>query len=83
MSVPTVSIHRANDGHNSSDDQWFDAFHFIPGQDESIRWLSRPNQGVLQEACSRDAEKFRITFDVENFQPQQIKVRKAARKFPI
>ena len=57
-----------------TNDLWFDAFNFTPGQDEHIRWLSQPNQQFLKEILSKDAEKFRITFDVENFQADQIKV---------
>ena len=79
MSSQLVTIHRTNA--NSSDststnknDVWFNAFDFAPGQDEHIRWLSRPNQDFLREKHSSDSEKFRITFDVENFQADQIKV---------
>lgn len=57
-----------------TNDLWFDAFNFAPGQDEHIRWLSQPNQQFLKEILSKDAEKFRITFDVENFQADQIKI---------
>lgn len=78
MSSQSVPIHRTNtDGTSSSkkkDDSWFNAFDFAPGQDATIRWLSRPNQQAIQGKYSRDTEKFRITFDVENFKPEQIKV---------
>jgi hypothetical protein len=79
MSSQAVPIHRAN--HNSApssntnkNDTSFDAFNFAPGEDKSIRWLSRPNQQVVQQKYPHDIEKFRITFDAENFQPEQIKV---------
>lgn len=67
MSSQIVPIHRTND-------VWFNAFDYQPGQDENIRWLSRPNLDFIRTKHSNDAEKFRITFDVENFQPEQIKV---------
>ncbi len=84
MTSQIVPIHRtATDSSNTSnkDDIWFNAFNFAPGQDANIRWLSRPNQQLVQERCSHDAEKFRITFDAENFQPEQIKVNKKNEKF--
>ena len=74
MSSQAVPINTNNGHNNNKPENWFDAFNFLPGQDENIRWLSRPNQQFFQETLSRDAEKFRITFDVENFQPDQIKV---------
>lgn len=76
MSTQTIPIHRAASGGTSSDkkDIWFNAFDFAPGQDEHIRWLSRPNQRLITDKHAHDAEKFRITFDVENFKPDQIKV---------
>ena len=78
MSSQSVPIHRTNadgTGPKKKDDSWFNAFDYAPGQDASIRWLSRPNQQVIQGKYNRDTEKFRITFDVENFKPEQIKVR--------
>ncbi|CAF0993297.1 unnamed protein product [Rotaria sp. Silwood1] len=78
MSSQSVPIHRTSNNSvtNSSNknDISFDAFNYAPGQDQHIRWLSRPNQTLAQEKYSHDAEKFRITFDVENFQPEQIKI---------
>jgi hypothetical protein len=79
MSSQAVPIHRASNNpipssNNAKDDTSFDAFNFAPGQDKNIRWLSRPNQQIIQEKYSQDIEKFRITFDAENFQPEQIKV---------
>jgi hypothetical protein len=80
MSSQVVPIRRTNNdsttpnNNNNNNDIWFDAFNFTPGQDKNIRWLSRPNQQLIQEKYSHDAEKFRITFDAENFQPEQIKV---------
>jgi hypothetical protein len=78
MSSQIVPIHRANNNsttnNNYKNDIWFDAFNFAPGQDQNIRWLNRPNHQLVQEKYSHDLEKFRITFDVENFQPEQIKV---------
>ncbi len=78
MSPQNVPIHRTNCESNSSknDDIWFNAFDFAPGQDANIRWLNRPNQQLIEAKYSQDTEKFRITFDVENFQPEQIKVDK-------
>jgi hypothetical protein len=73
MSSQSTNSHQANDSSSTKHDIWFDAFNFMPGQDGNIRWLSRPNQQFLHETSSRDAEKFRITFDVENFQSDQIK----------
>jgi len=82
MSSQVVPIQRTNINSSSSNknDIWFNAFNFAPGQDENIRWLSRPNQQLLQEKYSQDTEKFRITFDVENFQADQIKVNKRNKK---
>jgi hypothetical protein len=75
MSSQAVPIHRANDNSTTNkNDITFDAFNYAPGQDQNIRWLSRPNQQIVQEKYSHDTEKFRITFDAENFQPEQIKV---------
>jgi hypothetical protein len=80
MSSQVIPIHRTNNdltaNNKNKTDIWFDAFNIAPGQDQNIRWLSRPNQHLAQEKYSHDAEKFRITFDVENFQPEQIKVNK-------
>ena len=81
MSSQSVPIHRTNTDANSSkkkDDTWFNPFDFSAGQDANIRWLSRPGQQATQGKYSRDTEKFRITFDAENFKPEQIKV-----NFPI
>lgn len=69
MSTEIVPIQRTNSSSSS-----FDAFNIAPGQDTNIRWLSRPNQQLVQQKYSNGAEKFRITFDAENFQPEQIKV---------
>jgi hypothetical protein len=80
MSSQSVPIHRANNNTTSTssntnkNDISFDAFNFAPGEDKNIRWLSRPNQQIVQQKYSNDIEKFRITFDAENFQPEQIKV---------
>ncbi|CAF0863725.1 unnamed protein product [Rotaria sordida] len=77
MATQTVQIHRTNTNSSSSNkktDVWFNAFDFEPGQDENIRWLSRPNLQLVHDRHSHDAEKFRITFDVENFKPDQIKI---------
>jgi hypothetical protein len=73
-----IPIHRTNTNSSISnnDYKWFNAFDFSSGQDEQIRWLSRPNQQSVQQKYSHDTEKFRITFDVENFQADQIKVNK-------
>jgi len=73
-----IPIHRTNTNSSTSNksDIWFNAFDFASGQDEQIRWLSRPNQQLVQQKYSHDTEKFRITFDVENFKPEQIKVNK-------
>ena len=79
MDLQTVPIHRTNASStttNNKNDIWFNAFDFAPGQDEHIRWLSRPNQQLIHDKYANDIEKCRITFDVENFQPEQIKVRK-------
>jgi HSP20 family molecular chaperone IbpA len=71
-----VPIHRTNtdSSANKKDDIWFNAFDFTSGQDSNVRWLSRPNQQLVQAKYSYDTEKFRITFDVENFQADQIKI---------
>jgi hypothetical protein len=78
MSTQIVPIRRTNNdsavNSNTKNDVWFDAFNFAPGQDHNIRWLSRPNQQLVHDRYSHDGEKFRITFDAENFQPEQIKV---------
>jgi hypothetical protein len=78
MSSQIVPIHRTNIDSTTitthKNDIGFNAFNFTPGQDKDIRWLSRPNQQLVQEKYSHDAEKFRVTFDAENFQPEQIKV---------
>jgi len=76
MSSQAVTIHRTNasSGTNKNDDAWFNAYDFAPGQDANIRWLSRPNQQLTQGKYAHDTEKFRITFDVENFKPEQIKI---------
>ncbi|CAF1090075.1 unnamed protein product [Adineta ricciae] len=80
MSSQVLPIHRADknstngNGNNNKNEIWFDAFNFAPGQDHNIRWLNRPNQQLVQERYPYDIEKFRITFDVENFQPEQIKI---------
>lgn len=78
MSSEVVPIQRTNPSSSTDkkNDTWFNAFNIAPGQDENIRWLSRPNQQLVQQKYSHDAEKFRITFDAENFQPEQIKVEK-------
>jgi hypothetical protein len=70
MASQILPIRRTN-----NDDILFDAFNFAPGQDHNIRWLSRPNQQLVHDKYSHDAQKFRITFDAENFQPDQIKVK--------
>jgi HSP20 family molecular chaperone IbpA len=74
MSSQIVPINRTNSNSSNKNDIWFNAFDFAPGQDEHIRWLSRPNQQSVQNKYSQDTEKFRITFDVENFQAEQIKI---------
>lgn len=80
MPFPSISVHGADEDASSNPDDsekqaaWFDAFNFAPGQDANIRWLSRPGHQFLGQAFVREAEKFRITFDAENFQPDQIKV---------
>lgn len=77
MSTQILPIHRTNNNStNNRNDIEFNAFYFTPGQDKDIRWLSRPNQQLIQQKYSQNAEKFRITFDAENFQPEQIKVKK-------
>lgn len=76
MTSQIVPIQRTNTSTStaSKNDIWFNAFDFNVGQDSHIRWLSRPNQQLVNARHSHDVEKFRITFDVENFQPEQIKV---------
>ncbi|CAF2511443.1 unnamed protein product [Rotaria sp. Silwood2] len=77
MATQVVPIHRTSTNSSSSNNKteiWFNAFDYAPGQDENIRWLSRPNQQLVHERHIDDTEKFRITFDVENFQPDQIKI---------
>lgn len=78
MSTQVLSIHRANNQftppNNDKNGFTFNAFHFGPGEDRFIRWLSRPNQQAVQRKYPANVEKFRITFDAENFQPEQIKV---------
>ncbi|CAF2972202.1 unnamed protein product [Rotaria sp. Silwood2] len=78
MSSQSVPIHRPRNNSLTSssnkNDTSFDAFNYAPGQDQHIRWLSRPSLTLTQEKYFHDAEKFRITFDVENFQPEQIKI---------
>ncbi|UJR08338.1 hypothetical protein I4U23_012609 [Adineta vaga] len=77
MSSQIVPIHRSNQPGSSTDnknDIWFNAFNHAPGDDASIRWLSRPNQQLFKDKYGHDTEKFRITFDVENFKPEQIKI---------
>ena len=80
MLSQTAPIHRTYNDPMTNDkgknDIQFDAFNFTPGQDRNIRWLSRPNQKLTQEKYPHDPEKFRITFDAENFQPEQIKVKR-------
>ncbi|CAF1104993.1 unnamed protein product [Adineta steineri] len=86
MSSQIVPIHRTNAGSNlaaNKSDIWFNAFDFAPGDDSNIRWLSRPNQQLVKDKFSHDTEKFRITFDVENFQPEQIKIYIQNRKLTI
>ena len=85
MSSQNVPIHRTNTDAASSkkkDDSWFNAFDYAPGQDANIRWLSRPNQQAVQGKYSRDTEKFRISFDVENFKAEQIKVHEIFFSYP-
>lgn len=77
MSSQLVPIHRTNASGPATTDKkdiWFNAFDFQPGQDENIRWLSRPNLDIVRDKHTSDSEKFRVTFDVENFQSDQIKV---------
>jgi hypothetical protein len=77
MASQIVPIHRASidlTANNNKTGIRFNAFNFIPEQDKDIRWLSRPNQQLVQQKYSQNAEKFRIQFDAENFQPEQIKV---------
>jgi hypothetical protein len=82
MAPQIVPIHRINAdaSTNRKDDIWFNAFDFSSGQDSTIRWLSRPNQQLVQAKYSYDTEKFRITFDVENFQADQIKVKNCLKQ---
>lgn len=77
MSIQVVPIHSTtnNSTSGSSNNQYqFNAFNFTSGQDQSIRWLSRPNQQIIRDRYDSNSQKFRITFDAENFQPEQIKV---------
>jgi hypothetical protein len=77
MSSQIVPIHRTDASNTTNKaDTWFNAYDHAPGQDANIRWLSRPNQQLVQDKYTYDSEKFRITFDVENFKPEQIKVKK-------
>lgn len=71
MSIQVLPIYRTINNYNSSE---FDAFNFSYGQDHYIRWLSRPNQQFIRERYGPGSQKFHITFDAENFQPEQIKV---------
>lgn len=78
MTSHPVAIHRINNNDSitqtsNKTDIGFDAFNYAPGQDHNIRWLSRPNQRLTQK-YGHDSEKFRINFDAEKFQPEQIKV---------
>ncbi|CAF1095697.1 unnamed protein product [Didymodactylos carnosus] len=86
MAMHAVPIHRLNGPSNdrsselallspsktAGDDFWFDPF-LLDQNDQHIRWLSRPNQQLVLEKYSQDQEKFRITFDVEGFNPDNIK----------
>lgn len=74
MSGQTIPIHTKTSIPTENDLFSFDAFNFAPGQDQNIRWLSRPNEKFFSEILSKDAEKFRVQFDAENFRPEQIKV---------
>lgn len=79
MSSQILRNHQANNsfapnGNNQKNGFAFNAFNFAPGEDQSIRWLSRPNQYAIHGKYPHNVEKFRITFDAENFQPEQIKV---------
>lgn len=77
MSTQVLPIHRASHQFTPNENNsgfTFNAFKFAPGEDRNIRWLSRPNQQAVQRKYPPDVEKFRITFDAENFQPEQIKV---------
>lgn len=79
MASQVLLNHRANNslpsnGNNQKNGFVFNAFHFAPGEDRFIRWLSRPNQNAIQGKYPHNVEKFRVTFDAENFQPEQIKV---------
>ncbi|CAF4338829.1 unnamed protein product, partial [Didymodactylos carnosus] len=66
----------------AGDDFWFDPFS-LGQNDHNIRWLSRPNQQLVSEKYSQDPEKFRITFDVEGFNPDNIKIYIQSRKLTI
>lgn len=88
MSIQIVPIHRTNNGsiintNGTKNDYSFDPFNYTSGQDQNIRWLSRPNQQLVREKYAQNAEKFRITFDAENFQPDQIKIYIQNRKLTI
>lgn len=78
MSSPIPKIHRLNEDvtikKRTEDQNEFDAFNFAHGQDHNIRWLSRPNRQLIQQRNYHDTNRFRISFDAENFQPEQIKV---------
>ncbi|CAM4911825.1 unnamed protein product [Rotaria socialis] len=77
MTTQTIPIYRTTTNSNSTDnknDVWFNALDFTHDQDEHIRWLSRPNQLSVHKKYPSDVENFRITFDVENFQPKKIKI---------
>ncbi|CAF2099944.1 unnamed protein product [Rotaria magnacalcarata] len=79
MSSQAVPIHRTSNNNSvtttsNKTDTLFDAFNYAPGQDQNIRWLSRPNQKIVQEKYPSHTEKFRISFDAENFQPEQIRI---------
>lgn len=72
MSIQVLPIHRTNNNNTQSE---FDAFNFTSGQDKNVRWLNKPNQQIIREKYGPGSQKFRITFDAENFQPEQIKVK--------
>lgn len=78
MSTQPVPIHRTNNilvtNIANKNDKLFDPFNYAVGQDHNIRWLSRPNQQLAREKYRNAMERFNISFDVENFQPEQIKV---------
>ncbi|CAM4751669.1 unnamed protein product [Rotaria magnacalcarata] len=77
MATQTIPIYRTTTNLNSPDNKngvWFNASDFTHDQDAHIRWLSRPNQLSVHKKYPSDVEKFRIAFDVENFQSRQIKI---------